>query len=327
MTRDVVVRWMRGMVAALVVAAPIALQAQDHPNKPVRVVVPLSPGGSTDAVVRMLVPKLAEALGQPVVIENRPGAGGNLGADVVAKSAPDGYTLLIGTSTSHGVNPSLYANMPYDAARDFAPITLIGHVPFILMANPGLGVHSVQELVRLAREKPGQISYASSGNGTSSHLAMEMLKTMAGINILHVPYKGTAPANQDLMGGHVSLQFDGVTAALPMLRSGRVVGLGVTSAKRVGAAPDMAPIAEAGFPGFEYTAWVGLLAPAGTPRPVVERLNAAMVKILVSPDIVRKLSEVGFEVASSTPEAFGTFIQSEIVKLGKLVRASGAKLD
>ncbi len=327
MTRDVVVRWMRGVVAVLTVVVPIALHAQDYPNKPLRLVVPLSPGGSTDAVARMLVPKLAEALGQSVVVENRPGAGGNLGADVVAKSVPDGYTLLIGTSTSHGVNPSLYAHMPYDAVRDFAPITLIGHVPFILMASPGLGVHSVQELVRLAREKPGQLTYASSGNGTSSHLAMEMLKTMAGINILHVPYKGTAPANQDLMGGHVSLQFDGVTAALPMLRSGRVVGLGVTSAKRVGAAPDLAPIAEAGFPGFEYTAWVGLLAPAGTPRPVVDRLNAEMVRILASPDIRRKLSEVGFEVASSTPEAFGTFIQSEIVKLGKVVRASGAKLD
>ncbi|MDP1692020.1 MAG: tripartite tricarboxylate transporter substrate binding protein [Burkholderiaceae bacterium] len=302
-------------------------QAQDYPTKPVRIIVPLSPGGSTDAVLRVLAPKLSEALGQTVLIENRPGAGGNVGAEAVAKSAPDGYTLLVGTSSSHGVNVSLYPKMPYDAVRDFAPITLIGHVPFILMAHPSLGVRSVSELVQLARAKPGQISYASSGNGTSSHLAMEMLKTMAAVNILHVPYKGTAPANQDLMGGHVSLQFDGVTAALPMLRSGRVVGLGVTSAKRVGAAPDLPPIAEAGFPGFEYTAWVGLLAPAGTPRPVIERLNAEMVKILALPEIRHKLSEAGFEVASSSPEGFGTFIKSEIVKLGKVVKASGAKLD
>lgn len=318
--------WLVALTWSLALATGLA-QAQDYPNKPVRVVVPLSPGGSTDAVLRVLVPKLAEALGQAVVIENRPGSGGNLGADAVAKSAPDGYTLLVGTSTSHGVNPTLYGKMPYDAVRDFAPITLIGHVPFVLMAHPSLGVRSIPELVRLTREKPGQLTYASSGNGTSSHLAMEMLKTMAGINILHVPYKGTAPANQDLMGGHVALQFDGVTAALPMLRSGRVVGVGVTSAKRVGAAPDIAPIAEAGFPGFEYTAWVGLLAPAGTPRPVVDRLNTEMVKILASPDIRHKLSEAGFEVASSTPEGFGSFIQSEIVKLGKVVKASGAKLD
>jgi tripartite-type tricarboxylate transporter receptor subunit TctC len=318
--------WLAALTWSLALAAGLA-QAQDYPNKPVRVVVPLSPGGSTDAVLRMLVPKLAEALGQAVVIENRPGAGGNLGADVVAKSTPDGYTLLVGTSTSHGVNPTLYGKMPYDAVRDFVPITLIGHVPFVLMAHPSLAVRSVPELVRLAREKPGQLSYASSGNGTSSHLAMEMLKTMAGINILHVPYKGTAPANQDLMGGHVSLQFDGVTAALPMLRSARVVGLGVTSAKRVGATPDLAPIAVGGFPGFEYTAWIGLLAPAGTPKPVVDRLNAEMVKILASPDIRHKLSEAGFEVASSTPEVFGGFIQSEIVKLGKVVKASGARLD
>ncbi|PZP94621.1 MAG: hypothetical protein DI587_25070 [Variovorax paradoxus] len=318
--------WFAALTWSLALAAGLA-QAQDYPNKPVRVVVPLSPGGSTDAVLRMLVPKLAEALGQAVVIENRPGVGGNLGADVVAKSAPDGYTLLVGTSTTHGVNPTLYGKMPYDAVRDFAPITLIGHVPFILMAHPSLGVRSVPELVRLAREKPGQLTYASSGNGTSSHLAMEMLKTMASINILHVPYKGTALANLNLMGGHVSLQFDGVTAALPMLSSAKGVGLGVTSAKRVGATPDLAPIAEGGFPGFEYTAWIGLLAPAGTPKPVVDRLNAEMVKILASPDIRHKLSEAGFEVASSAPEVFGSFIQSEIVKLGKVVKASGAKLD
>lgn len=318
--------WLAALTWSLALAAGF-VQAQDYPNRPVRVVVPLSPGGSTDAVLRMLVPKLSEALGQAVVIENRPGAGGNLGADAVAKSAPDGYTLLVGTSTSHGVNPTLHSKMPYDAVRDFAPITLIGHVPFILMAHPSLGVRSVPELVRLAREKPGQLTYASSGNGTSSHLAMELLKTMAGISILHVPYKGTAPANQDLMGGQISLQFDGVTASLPMLRSGRVVGLGVTSARRVGAAPDQAPIAEGGFPGFEYTAWIGLLAPAGTPKPVVDRLNAEMVKVLASPDIRHKLSNAGFEVASSTPEAFGAFIQSEIVKFGKVVKASGAKLD
>ncbi len=304
-----------------------AARAQDYPNKPVRVVVPLSPGGTTDAVLRMLVPKLSEALGQAVVIENRPGAGGNIGADAVAKSPPDGYTLLIGTSTSHGVNVTLHPKMPYDAVRDFAPITLIGHVPFVLMAYTGLGVRTMPELVQLARSKPGQINYASSGNGTSSHLAMEMLKTQAGIDLVHVPYKGTAQANQDVMGGHVAFQFDAVTAALPMLRSGKVVGLGVTSAKRVGAVPDLPPIADSGFPGFQYTAWVGLLAPAGTPKAVVSRLNTEMVKILNLTEIRDKLSQVGFEAASSTPEEFASFIRTEIVKLGKVVKSSGAKLD
>ena len=302
--------------------AAVAARAQDYPNKPVRVVVPLSPGGTTDAVLRMLVPKLSEALGQAVVIENRPGAGGNIGAEAVAKSPPDGYTLLIGTSTSHGVNVTLHPKMPYDAVRDFAPITLIGHVPFVLVADAGLGVRSMPELVQLARSKPGRINYASSGNGTSSHLAMEMLKTQAGIDLVHIPYKGTAQANQDVMGGHVSFQFDGVTAALPMLRSGKVVGVGVTSAKRVGAVPDLPPNAPSGSP-VQYTAWVGLLAPAGTPSGC-QRPNAEMVKILNLAEIHR-LSQVGSRRPAPRRRNCG-FIQAEIVKFGKVVK-SRAKLD
>ena len=315
------------VLSALLLAASSSAFPQAYPTKPIRIVVPLSAGGTTDVVMRLISPKLSESLGQQVVIDNRPGAGGNIGANVVAKAAPDGYTLLMGTSSSHGTNVTLYSKMPYDAVNDFTPITLVGYVPFIMMVHPSLGVTSVKELIALAKSKPGQINYASSGNGTSSHLGMEMLKTMAGIDLIHIPYKGTAPANQDLLAGHVSIQFDGVPAALPFIRSGKVRGLAVTSPKRISAAPELPTIAESGVPGFEYTAWVGIMAPAGIPREIVARLNTEITRILNLPEIKDRLLALGFEAAPSTPEQFATHIKTEIAKWEKVVKASGARLD
>ncbi len=315
------------VLSALLLAASSSAFPQAYPTKPIRIVVPLSAGGTTDVVMRLISPKLSESLGQQVVIDNRPGAGGNIGANVVAKAAPDGYTLLMGTSSSHGTNVTLYSKMPYDAVNDFTPITLVGYVPFIMMVHPSLGVTSVKELIALAKSKPGQINYASSGNGTSSHLGMEMLKTMAGIDLIHIPYKGTAPANQDLLAGHVSIQFDGVPAALPFIRSGKVRGLAVTSPKRISAAPELPTIAESGVPGFEYTAWVGIMAPAGIPREIVARLNTEITRILNLPEIKDRLLALGFEAAPSTPEQFATHIKAEIAKWEKVVKASGARLD
>lgn len=315
------------VLSALLLAASSSAFPQAYPTKPIRIVVPLSAGGTTDVVMRLISPKLSESLGQQVVIDNRPGAGGNIGANVVAKATPDGYTLLMGTSSSHGTNVTLYSKMPYDAVNDFTPITLVGYVPFIMMVHPSLGVTSVKELIALAKSKPGQINYASSGNGTSSHLGMEMLKTMAGIDLIHIPYKGTAPANQDLLAGHVSIQFDGVPAALPFIRSGKVRGLAVTSPKRISAAPELPTIAESGVPGFEYTAWVGIMAPAGIPREIVARLNTEITRILNLPEIKDRLLALGFEAAPSTPEQFATHIKAEIAKWEKVVKASGARLD
>jgi tripartite-type tricarboxylate transporter receptor subunit TctC len=300
--------------------------SQTYPGKPIRIIVPLSAGSSTDLVMRLLAPKLSEGLGQPIVIENMPGAGGGRGSDVVAKSAPDGYTLLLGTSSSHGINVSLYAKMPYDAVNDFTPITLVGYVPFVMMAHPNLGVKNIRELIALAKAKPGQINYASSGNGTSSHLGMEMFKTMTDVDLRHIPYKGTNQANADLIAGHVSLQLDAIPVSLPLARSGKVIGLGVTSPKRIALAPDIPGINET-VPGFEFTAWIGFWAPAGTPRAVINLLNTEIIRVLSQPDIKDRLVANGWEVTTSTPEAFGTFIKREIDKWAAVVKTSGARVD
>jgi tripartite-type tricarboxylate transporter receptor subunit TctC len=304
-----------------------AIYAQTYPIRSIRLVVPLSAGGGTDQVARLLAIRLSESLGQTVFIENKPGAGGNLGSDYVAKSPPDGYTLVIGTIASHGTNVSLYGKkMPYDAVKDFTPITLLGYTPLIMMAHPSLGVSSVKELIGVAKARPGQINYASSGNGTFSHLGMEMIKKMAGIDMVHVPYKGAGQGTQDLLAGHVSVQFDSVPAALPLIRSGKVLGLGVTSGKKISVAPELPPIGET-LPGFEYTAWVGLLGPANMPKDVLNRLNVETAKILNQPDFKEQLAASGFEASPSTPEAFSAYIKAEISKLAKIVNESGARLD
>ena len=317
----------RLLLSSMLVALSGAAIGQSYPAKPIRLVVPLSAGGGTDQVARLLAGKLAESLGQQVFIENRPGAGGNLGSDLVAKSAADGYTLLIGTIASHGTNVSLYGKkMPYDAVADFTPITLLGYTPLIMMAHPSLGVSTVKELITVAKSRPGQINYASSGNGTFSHLGMEMIKKMSDIDMVHVPYKGAGQGTQDLLAGHVSLQFDSVPAALPLVRSGKVKSLGVTSSKRIAVAPEISPIGET-IAGFEYTAWVGLLGPANMPKDVVNRLNAETARILNTAAVREQLAASGFEASPTTPEAFAAYIRSEIVKLAKVVADSGARLD
>lgn len=316
----------RLLAAACCLTATQAAFSQTWPTKPIKIVVPLSAGSSSDQVVRMIAPKLSEALNQPVFVENLPGAGGNRGSDFVAKSAPDGYTLLLGTSSSHGINVSLYSKMPYDAVKDFAPITLIGYTGFIMMANPALGVKSVHDLVALSKAKPGTLNYGSNGNGTSSHLGMEMFKAQSGLDAKHVPYRGGAQANADLIAGHVPLALDAIPVALPLVRAGKVVALGVTNHTRSSLAPDIPGISET-YPGFEFTAWIGFWAPEHTPREVINRMNAELVKVMSMPDVKARMSTNGWEVATSTPDAFGSFVKKEIEKWGVVVKATGARVD
>jgi len=280
-------KFLRGLFActsAVVLAAlsPVAA-AQNYPTKPIRLVVPFPAGGTTDILARAAAQKLSEALGQQVVVDNRPGAGGNIGADIVAKSAPDGYTLLMGTVGTHAINPSLYTKMPYDHFKDFVPVVLVAGVPNVLVVTPSLPVNSVQDLIKLAKEKPGQINFASSGSGTSIHLSGELFKTMTGVEMTHVPYKGSSPALTDLMGGQVQLMFDNLPSALPQIKGGKLRAIAVTSTKRAPALPDIPTMAESGLPGFEASSWFGVLAPAGTPPAVVTRINTEINKWLQSP--------------------------------------------
>lgn len=316
----------KSLAAACCLAAGQAALSQAWPIKPIKIVVPLSAGSSSDQVVRLIAPKLSEALGQPIIVDNQPGAGGNRGSDFVAKSAPDGYTILLGTSSSHGINVSLYSKIPYDAITDFAPITLVGYTDFIMMANPALGVKNMKELVDLAKAKPGTLNYGSNGNGTSSHLGMEMFKTLTGVNFKHIPYKGGAQANADLIAGHVQLALDALPVALPLVRAGKAVALGVTSNKRTTLAPEIPGISET-FPGFEFTAWIGFWAPAHTPTVIVNRLNAELVRVLAIPEVRERMATNGWEVATTTPEAFGVFVKKEVNKWATVVKSSGARVD
>src|SRR5438034_5972010 len=266
MMKCLLVHFARALAAALlVVAAPVALGQVAYPTKPVRLVVPFPAGGTTDLLARAAAQKLSEAWGQQVIVDNRPGAAGNIGAELVAKAAPDGYTLLMGTVGTHAINASLYAKMPYDHVKDFAPVILVAGVPNVLVVNPSLPVHSVQELIAYAKANPGKLNFASSGSGTSIHLSGELFKVMTGVQMTHVPYKGSAPALQDLLGGQVQLMFDNLPPSLPQIKAGRLRALAVTSATRAPALPDVPTVAEAGLPGFEASSWFGVLAPAGTP--------------------------------------------------------------
>jgi len=320
-------RWQRwGLAAALVCFATGAL-AQAYPNHPIRLVVPFPAGGTTDILARDAAPRLTEVLGQPVVVDNRPGAGGNIGADLVAKSQPDGYTLLMGTVGTHAINPSLYAKMPYDHVKDFVPIVLVAGVPNVLVVNPSLPVNSVADLIKLAKSKPGSINFASSGNGTSIHLSGELFKTMAGVEMTHVPYKGSAPALTDLISGQVQVMFDNLPSSLPQIKAGKLRAIAVTSLKRSPALPDVPTISESGLPGFEASSWFGLLAPAGTPAAVVARLNAEVNKWLQSAEGREQLLAQGAQAAGGTPEQFVAHIRAETDKWAKVVKASGAKVD
>ena len=320
-------RWLLRALGTLLACLASAAWAQAYPNHPIRLVVPFPAGGTTDILARDAAPKLTEALGQSVVVDNRPGAGGNIGADLVAKSAPDGYTLLMGTVGTHAINPSLYAKMPYDHVKDFAPVVLVAGVPNVLVVNPSLPVNSVADLIKLAKSKPGAINFASSGNGTSIHLSGELFKTMAGVDMTHVPYKGSAPALTDLMGGQVQVMFDNLPSSLQQIKAGKLRAIAVTSAKRSPALPDVPTIAESGLPGFEASSWFGVLAPAGTPPAIVARLNAEINKWLQSPEGKEQLLGQGAQAAGGTPEQFAAHIRAETDKWAKVVKASGAKVD
>jgi tripartite-type tricarboxylate transporter receptor subunit TctC len=312
-------------VAVLAFAQPCI--AQSYPVKPVRFVSPYAPGGGTDAMARVLAQKLTDALGKQVYVENRPGGGGIVGTELVAKAAPDGYTILLGSKGPLTVNPALYAKLPYDTVRDLAPISLISIVPALLAVHPSLGVKTVKDLVALARAHPGQLTFSSSGNGGTGHLAGEQFAALAGVKMVHVPYKGTGPATTALLSGEVSLSFGNMIALMPFVESGRLRALAVTSAKRVGAAPRLPTVAEAGLPGYEYVAWYGVLAPAGTPREVVAKLNTDLVRIAHQPDMKDKLTGEGGDVVGSNPEEFAAFIKRELVSSAKLVKTAHVKAE
>jgi len=301
--------------------------AANYPSKPIKIVVPFPPGGATDILARAIGFELQKAWGQSVIIENKPGGGGNTGADLVAKSAPDGYTLVMGTVGTHAINMSLYAKMPYDAVKDFEPVVLVAGVPNLLVVHPSVNAKSVRELTALAKSQPGKLNVASSGNGTSIHLAAELYKQMAGVDILHVPYKGSSPAVTDLLGGQVQMMFDNMPSSLPYAKAGKLRALAVTSMTRSAALPDVPTMDEEGLKGFDATSWFGLLAPAGTPKDIVAKLNAASVKALASAEMRERLAAQGADPVGNTPEQFAAFIKAEIDKWAKIVKASGARVD
>jgi tripartite-type tricarboxylate transporter receptor subunit TctC len=317
-------RWAVGFLLAIVAGAAFA---QAYPTKPIRLVVPFPAGGTTDILAREVANRLTQSWGQAVVVDNRPGAGGNIGAELVAKSPPDGYTLLMGTVGTHAINASLYAKMPYDHVKDFTPVILVAGVPNVLVINPALPINSVQELIAYAKANPGKLNFASSGSGTSIHLSGELFKVMAGVEVTHVPYKGSSPALQDLVGGQVQLMFDNLPSALALIKGGKLKALAVTSTVRAAALPDVPTMAEAGLPGFEASSWFGVLAPAGTPPDIVTRLNGEIAKWLATPEAKDKLLSQGAIAAGGPPEDFVKHIAAETAKWQKVVKASGAKVD
>ena len=315
-------------LAFIVLCASAALaQAEAWPSKPVRIVVPFPPGGPADLLPRLLGPKLTEIWGQPVVVENKPGAGGNIGMDTVAKAAPDGYTLGVGPNGNLVVNPHLYAKLPYDVTRDFAPITLIATFSNMLVVNPDVPAKTVSELIALAKAKPGTISYGSPGTGSQPHLGGEFLKLMAGIDIVHVPYNGTAPALKDLLGGQISFMFAQTSAALPQIQSGKLRALGVASPRRATLLPDVPTIAEAGLPGFEAVSWYALLAPAGTSKEIVAKVQADVGRVLQMPEIREKLVALGGDPVGNTPAQLVAQLKTESARYADVVKRANIKAE
>ena len=322
-----VLRTLFALLLLLPFADPGLVHAQAYPAKPIRLVIPFPPGGPLDLAGRAIGQKLQDAWGQPVVVENKPGAGGNIGADAVAKSAPDGYTLVMGALSTHAVNPHLFAKMPYDALKDFAPVTLVAVTPNVLVVNPSVAAGSVKELIALARASPGKLAFASGSNGSAGHLAGELFKTLAGIDIVHVPYKGGAPAMQDLLGGQIQFMFDNLANSMAQMKAGKLKAFAVTTARRSALAPELPTMAEVGVTGFDISTWYGIMAPANTPPEIVRKLNAEIVKMLGSEDMREKLKVQGAEPAPMSPEEFGAFIRTEWTKYAKIVKDSGAKVD
>ena len=320
------------LIAALIALPARAQGAAAWPTKPVRIVVPFAAGGTTDILARALAPELGKAFGQTFIIDNKPGAGGNVGADMVAKSAPDGYTLLMGTVGTQSINAALYPKMPFDPLKDLAPITMMAGVPNVLVMNPAkakeYGIHGVPDLIRYAKAHPGKLNMASSGNGTSIHLSGELFKSMTGTYLLHFPYKGSGPALLDLIGGTMDLMFDNLPSALPQIKAGKLVALAVTSSQRSAALPDVPTIAEAGpVKGFDASSWFGLLAPAGTPADIIGRLQQETAKALGAPALKERLLAQGAIPSGMTPAEFTRFIAAETKKWTQVVKVSGAKVD
>ncbi|MGE5525130.1 MAG: Bug family tripartite tricarboxylate transporter substrate binding protein [Rhodospirillaceae bacterium] len=302
-------------VAAIAAASLVFAQAaaaQEYPTKPIRMVVPFAPGGPTDIVGRAVGQRLTESLGQTVVVDNRAGAGGVVGADLVAKSPPDGYTVLLCSTGAMAINPGLMPKIPYDSVRDFTPLSLVVTIPYLLLVSANSPVQSVKELIAQAKAKPGQINYGSAGTGSTSHLAGELFKSMAKIDMVHVPYKGSAPASTDLIGGQLQTMFDAVAVALPLVRGGKLRALGISTSKRSPLVPDVPTISEAGVPGYEVATWHGICGPAHMPKAIVAKLNDGIVKAVNHPDTRQRLVGIGAEVVGSTPEEFGRFIKSEL---------------
>ena len=318
------------LIAALAALAALAMaplaQAQDYPNKAIRFVVPFAPGGGTDIIGRIIAQALIETLGQPVVVDNRGGAGSTLGTEIVAKSPTDGYTILFG-NISLAFNATLYTKLRYDTIRDLAPISLSAVQPNILVVHPGLPAKNLREFIELARANPGKYNYASAGTGSGTHLAAELLKLQTRIDIVHVPYKGTGPALTDLLGGQINMMVSTFASALPHVKSGRMRALGVTTAKRSPATPDVPTLIEGGVAGYDYSTWYGLLAPAGTAKTIIDKLNAANRKVLTRDDIKQKLESQGVDPVFNTPAEFSAYIKSETEKWGKVVKATGAKAE
>jgi tripartite-type tricarboxylate transporter receptor subunit TctC len=317
----------RGALATICAAFAGGALAQTWPSRPIRLVIPFPAGGSTDIVGRMMGEKLSQSLDQPVVIDNRGGAGGTTGSDLVAKAPADGNTLLMGTSSTHAIASSLYSRLAYDPVRDFAPVNLIGTATILMVVHPSVPAKSVAEFIALAKAKPGQLMFGSTGNGSVSHLTAELFKSMAGVDIRHVPYKGDSPLALDLVAGRVQVAFGTAVAFLPYVRNGQLRALAVTDAKPSRVVPNLPTIASSGLPGFEALQWFGLLAPAGTPREIVARLNTETGKVLQMPDVQQKMQGLGIQVINGGPDQFAAFIKSESAKWGKIVRDSGAKVD
>ena len=313
-----------GLAVSLSLAGSAAVAADAYPSRPLRMVVPFAPGGGSDIVGRIIGIKLTEAWGQQVVVDNRPGGNANIGAMVVARAPADGHTLLLGNA-NFTINPALMKEMPFDPVKDFAPVTLLANVTNMLAVHASLPVKSVKELIAYAKARPGQLNFASPGAGTSSHLGGELFRSMAGIEVVAIHYKGATPAMTDLIGGQVSFTITSMLSVMPHVKSGRLRALGVTTLKRSPAMPDLPTIAESGLPGFEATNWYGVLGTAGTPKPVIERLNKELVRIVASPDVREKFSQQGAEPETNTPAEFERFIKAEIVKWAKVVREAGIK--
>jgi tripartite-type tricarboxylate transporter receptor subunit TctC len=316
------------MLPAILAAGTAAAQTPaQYPAKAIRMIVPSAPGSGPDIMARTIAQKLTEAWGQAVVVEARPGAGGIIGSEAVAKAPPDGYTLIMGNAGSHSVNPSLYSKLPYDPLKDFAPVVLVSSAPNILIVHPSLPVKSAKDLINLAKARPGELTFGSGGNGSTAHLSGEMFRTMAGIKLVHVPFKGAPAAVLGVITGEISMAILNLPPALPHVKSGKLKALGVSTAKRSAAVPDLPTIAESGLPGYAATAWYGVLAPAGTPREIILKLNTEIVKSLRTDEMKKRIASDGGEVIGSTPEEFTAVMKTDIAKWAKVVQASGARVD